>query len=136
MEIAALTSFLAPVLGSLLGDLADRAKAEFGDAVWAKAQKLWRKLQPKVAEDPEALAAAEKVAAAPEDRDLQADLTYFLKRIVEADPELKGELVRDWKEGPTVITATASGAGAVAIAGQSSGNQVSTRVNVPETPTE
>ena len=135
MEIAALTSFLAPLLGSLLGDLADRAKTTVGDALWAQAQKLWRRLQPKVEEDPETLAAAEKLAANPDDRDLQADLTYLLGRILAADPELKAELARDWEEARSTITAIATGPGSVAMAGQNTGNTVITG-NAPPPPSE
>jgi hypothetical protein len=94
MEIATLTAFLSPFLPTLLrlgGKAVDKATesaaGKFGDAAFAKAQAIWRKLSPKVEAKEAAKEAAIDVANNPSDR---AKLVFEvqLEKLLEQDDEL------------------------------------------------
>jgi hypothetical protein len=129
MEIAALTAFLAPLLGDLLGDLAGRAKTSVGDAVWEQGRKLWARLRPKVDDDAAAAAAAKQLAANPADPGAQARLTVLLSEILDANPDVKRALTEEWqaaRDAPATATAIASAERSVALAGHNVGNWINT----------
>jgi hypothetical protein len=92
---AVLVSLLAPFLRELLeGPL--RAAEDFagqaGSAAWKYAESIWRKLWPKLEERSAAQEAVHDVAADPDDKDAQGALRVQLKKLLEQDPGLAGEL--------------------------------------------
>jgi hypothetical protein len=93
MDIAALTSFLAPLLPALLrpGQQALEALSEqVGAGAAEKVRALWARLGPKVAERPGAEAAAAGVVAGEEE--WIPTLMLHLKKLLEADPALQAEV--------------------------------------------
>jgi hypothetical protein len=129
MDVSALATFLAPALPFLLGvgdDLAQRAKATLGEAVWENARRLWDRLRAKVDGDDAAKAAAEEVAARPEDPEARAAWTFLLRRMLAADPDLAAEVSRAWEDARAATIAVASGERAVALAGENQGNIIIT----------
>ena len=137
MDIAALANSLTTALVPLLPFLlkaGEKAAEETGKAVagqsleWAKS--LWIKLQPKVEAKPAALEAAQDVAHAPEDEDLQAALRVQLKKLLTEDQSLAEEVSRWLEQGKAAgITVTASGDGSVAIGGNVQGSTINTSVH-------
>lgn len=118
MDIAALTSFLAPLLPALLrpGQQAlETLSGQIGAGAAEKVRALWARLGPKVAERPGAEEAAAKVAAG-EER-WTGTLTLHLEELLDADPALKAEVAALFADavaaaGTTVI---AQGDRAVAV---------------------
>ncbi len=97
MDAATLTAFLAPVLPFLLkvgSKAAEGAMQQVGVDTWGKAKAVWEKLRPKVEEKEAAKEAAEDVAAAPDDEDLQAALRVQLKKILEKNEALAKEIAQ------------------------------------------
>ncbi len=93
MDIAVLTSFLAPLLPALLrpGQQAlETLSGQIGAAAAEKVRALWARLGPKVAERPGAEEAAVKVAAG-EER-WTGTLALHLEELLDADPALKAEV--------------------------------------------
>ena len=87
-------SFLAPFLPFLIkvGEQAsEEAGKQLGSDAWAKAKKIWEKLQPKVDNKPIQAAIAD-VVSQPEDADFQAALRVQLKKILNKDTDLSNEL--------------------------------------------
>jgi hypothetical protein len=123
MDIGALASSLTTALVPLLPYLlkaGEKAAEETGKAVaglsWEWAKSLWAKLKPEVEAKPAALEAAQNVANAPEDEDLQAALRVQLKKVLTEDQSLAEEVSRWLEQGKAVgITVTASGERSVAI---------------------
>src|ERR1700745_2619770 len=123
MDIGALASSLTTALVPLLPYLlkaGEKAAEETGKAVagqsleWAKS--LWTKLKPKVEAKPAALEAAQDVAHAPEDEDLQTALRVQLKKLLTEDQSLAEEVSRWLDQGKAAgIIVTASGEHSVAI---------------------
>jgi hypothetical protein len=134
MDIGALASSLTAALVPLLPYLlkaGEKAAEETGKAVagqsleWAKS--LWTKLKPKVEAKPAALEAAQDVAHAPEDEDLQAALRVQLKKLLTEDQSLAEEVSRWLEQGKAAgITVTASGERRVAIGGDVKGSTIVT----------
>jgi len=134
MDIGALASSLTAALVPLLPYLlkaGEKAAEETGKAVagqsleWAKS--LWTKLKPKVEAKPAALEAAQDVAHAPEDEDLQAALRVQLKKLLTEDQSLAEEVSRWLEQGKAAgITVTASGERSVAIGGDVKGSTIVT----------
>ena len=129
MEIAALTAFLAPLLGDLLRGVADRAKEGVTDAVWEQARKLWARLRPKVDANADAKAATDALADNPDDAEARATLTFLLRRMLDDDPELRAAVTADWQQ----ISAIASGDRSAALV-NSDNNIVITGDNVAPPP--
>lgn len=134
MDIGALASSLTAALVPLLPYLlkaGEKAAEETGKTVanqsleWAKT--LWTKLKPKVEAKPAALEAAQDVARAPEDEDLQAVLRVQLRKLLTEDQSLAEEVSR-WLEQCKAagITVTASGERSVAIGGNVKGSTIVT----------
>ena len=140
MEIAALTSFLAPLLPILLdaGERAANTIAEkFGDDVAGFARRLWDKLRNKVEEKDSAKEAAQDVAEHPDDDDRRAALRVQLTKILDEDPELLSELSTIWDEASRagavskVINVTVSGERAVGIGGNVANSTIVTGDGAP-----
>ena len=97
MDIALLVKILAPCLPFLMtmgNKAAEAASEKVGEDIWNKAKAIWAKLYPKVGAKPSAQEAAEDVAKAPEDEDLQASLRVQLKKILENDKPLAEEITK------------------------------------------
>ncbi|MEZ2240662.1 MULTISPECIES: hypothetical protein [unclassified Microcoleus] len=94
MDVSILVSFLAPFLPFLIkvGEQAsEEAGKQLGSDAWAKAKKIWEKLQPKVDNKPIQEAITD-VASQPEDADFQAALRVQLKKMLNQDTDLSNEL--------------------------------------------
>ena len=94
MDVSILVSFLAPFLPFLIkvGEQAsEEAGKQLGSDAWAKAKKIWEKLQPKVDNKPIQEAITD-VASQPEDADFQAALRVQLKKMLNQDIDLSKEL--------------------------------------------
>jgi len=134
MDISALASSLTTALGPLLPYLlkaGEKAAEETGKAVagqsWEWTKSLWTKLKPKVEAKPAALEAAQDVAHAPEDEDLQAALRVQLKKLLTEDQSLAEEVSRWLDQGKAAgIIVTASGERSVAIGGDIKGSTIVT----------
>jgi hypothetical protein len=106
---------------------ADRAGGEFGGAAFEHAKNLWGRLFPRVKERPQALEAAEEVAAAPDDPDAQAALRLQIRKLLEQDEALAGELKAMLEEAQRAgVSVTASGERSVAIGGDVTGSSITT----------
>ena len=130
MDITALASSVTAALVPLLPYLlkaGEKAAEETGKKVadqsleWGKS--LWSKLKPKVEAKPAALEAAQDVAHAPKDEDLQIALRVQLKKLLTEDQSLAEEVSRWLEQGNAV---TASGERSVAIGGDVKGSTIVT----------
>lgn len=119
MEIAALTSFLAPCLPILLR-AGDAAAAKVGAEALEYGKRLWAKLRPKVEAKPAAAEAAQDVAAAPEDPRALAALELQLEKLLAQDDELAAAVARVWDEA-RAAGVVAAGERSVAVGGDVSG---------------
>ena len=134
MDIGALASSLTTALVPLLPYLlkaGEKAAEETGKAVagqsWEWGKSLWTKLKPKVEAKPAVLEAAQDVAQAPEDEDLQAVLRVQLKKLLTEDQSLAKEVSRWLEQGKAAgITVTALGERSVAIGGDVKGSTIVT----------
>jgi len=123
---SSLTTALVPLLPYLL-KAGEKAAEETGKKAvdqsleWAKL--IWTKLKPGVEAKPAALEAAQDVAHAPEDKDLQATLRVQLKKLLTADQSLAEEVSRWLEQGKAAgNTVTVSGERNIAIGGDAKGN--------------
>jgi hypothetical protein len=134
MDIGALASSLTTALVPFLPFLlkaGEKAAEETGKAVtgqsleWAKS--LWIKLKPEVEAKPAALEAAQDVARAPEDEDLQAVLRVQLKKLLTEDQSLAEEVSRWLDQGKAAgINLSVSGDRNIAIGGSITGSTIVT----------
>lgn len=130
MDIGALASSLTTALVPLLPFLlkaGEKAAEETGKSVagqsWEWAKSLWTKLKPQVEAKPAALEAAQDVARAPEDEDLQAVLRVQLKKLLTEDQSLAEEVSRWLDQGKAAgNNVTVSGERNIAIGGDAKGN--------------
>jgi hypothetical protein len=130
VEVAALTAFLAPFLGSFLSAgreaLSDAAERG-GEAAVEHARAIWERLSGKVAERPEVQQAAQKLAGRPSSSRRQRALSEQIEQLLAEDPELAQELgtlfARAREAG---VVAVASGDRSAAIAGDVSGSVIIT----------
>ena len=103
MDIVALASSVTTVLGPLLPYLLKAGAEETGKAVagqsWEWAKLLWTKLKPTVEANPAALVAAQDVAQAPEDHELQTVLRVQLRKLLTEDQSLADEVSRWLEQG-------------------------------------
>src|SRR5215213_10822131 len=125
---SSVTTALVPLLPYLL-KAGEKAAEETGKAVagqsWEWAKSLWTKLKPKVEANPAALVAAQDVAQAPEDEELQTVLRVQLRKLLTEDQLLAEEVSRWLEQGKAAgITVTASGERSVAIGGDAKGNTI------------
>ena len=130
MDIGALASSLTTALVPFLPYLlkaGEKAAEETGKTVagqsWEWAKSLWTKLKPQVEAKPAALEAAQDVARAPEDEDLQVTLRVQLKKLLTEDESLAEEVSRWLEQGKAAgNTVTVSGERNIAIGGDAKGN--------------
>src|SRR5829696_9032978 len=123
MDIVALASSVTTALVPLLPYLlkaGEKAAEETGKAAagqsWEWAKSLWTKLKQNVEANPAALVAAQDVAQAPGDGDLQAVLRVQLKKLLAEDQSLAEEVSRWLEQGKAAgINVSATGARSVAI---------------------
>jgi len=129
VEIAALTSFLAPFLPYVVQagqKVAGKAADAIGDEAANYAQKLWDRLRPGVEQKPAAQEAVEEVAAHPEDEDALGALRIQLRKLLEEDQELAADLTKIWDEAKAANVVTASGERSVAVGRDVSGSTIIT----------
>jgi hypothetical protein len=136
LEIAALTAFLAPFLPTLVkaGEKAvEKAADAVSDEAFKYAKALWEKLRPGVDAKPAAKEAAEEVAARPDDEDAVAALRLQLRKLLEEDTKLAGDLAAIWQEAQAanVVQVTASGERSVAVGGDVTGSTIVTGDQTP-----
>lgn len=131
MDVVALTAFLAPLLPYLarIGKRAGEQVADaLGDEVIGFGQRIWDRLRGPVERDEAATEAVEAVAQHPDDEDFRTVLKVQLRKLLEGDPDLAGDVSRIWDEAvaagaPTIVTnVTASGSGSIAVGGDVSGS--------------
>lgn len=137
MEIAALTSFLAPFLPYVVQagqKVAGKAADAIGDEAANYAQKLWERLRPGVESKPAAQEAVEEVAANPEDEDALGALRIQLRKLLEEDEKLAAELTEIWQQAQAANVVTASGERSVAVGGNVSGSTIITGDQVQTDP--
>lgn len=119
-----------PLLTEAGKGAAKKVGEKTGEAVSDTARKIWDWLRPKAqASQPALLDAAHALATQGESRATRGSLELHLLELLEKEPALQGELQR--LLGPVAIqqnTATASGAGAVAVGGNVTGGSISTNV--------
>jgi hypothetical protein len=129
VEIAALASFLAPLLPYVVQagqKVAGRAADVLGEEAASYAERLWERLRPGVESKPAAKEAVEDVAKTPEDQDALASLRNQLKKLLEEDEALAADLTKIWGEARAANVVTASGERSVAVGGTVSGSQIIT----------
>lgn len=126
---ATLTTTLAPALPYILC-AAQSAVEKVGETLTetaiASAKSIWQKITK--TENPFLQRAAQDVAKAPSDADAKAALRLQIRKILEADPNLRADLekqVSTQNIGPQI--AQASGHGSVAITGGAFGNTITTQ---------
>jgi len=134
MDINALASSLTTALVPLLPYLlkaGEKAAEETGKKAvdqsleWAKS--IWTKLKPGVEAKPAALEAAQDVAQAPENEDLQVALRVQLKKLLTEDQSLAEEVSRWLQQGKAAgNTVTVSGERNIAIGGDAKGSTIVT----------
>ena len=127
---SSVTTALVPLLPYLL-KAGEKAAEETGKTVagqsWEWAKSLWTKLQPKVEAKPAALEAAQDVAEAPEDKDIQTTLRVQLKKLLTEDQSLAEEVSRWLEQGEAAgINISVSGERNVAIGGSITGSTIIT----------
>ena len=125
---ATLTTTLAPALPYILAaaqSAAETVGEKITETALAAAKSIWQKITK--TENPFLQQAAREVAKTPNDPDAQASLRLQIRKILEADPNLRAELEKQISTqniGPQ--TAHASGHGSVAITGGAFGNTITT----------
>ncbi|MGD1928949.1 MAG: hypothetical protein ACFB12_08555 [Leptolyngbyaceae cyanobacterium] len=105
MDIALVTAFLTPFLPHLLklggqatSTVTDVVSENFGEAAWAKAQRIWERLRPKVAEKEDLKVAATQVATKPDSTARQAVLQEELAVLLSEDPDLATAIAQIMEE--------------------------------------
>jgi len=131
IEVAALAALLGPALPFLTraGEhVMTQATQALGGEAWEHARRLWDRLHGPVAARPAAQEAADDVAADPQDAEARIALARQLRKILEGDPALAGDVERllgDARQAGVV----ASGARSVAIGGDVSNSAIVTGDN-------
>lgn len=130
MDVALLTTFLAPFLSAFItgGHAALEGVAERGGAAAVEhAQRLWERLRGRVAERPEAEAAALKVADRPQSSRRQRALRDQIELLLAEDPELAREVGTLWTQAQEAgVVVVASGDRSAAVGGSVSGSVIIT----------
>ena len=134
MDISALASSVTTALVPLLPYLlkaGEKAAEETGKTVagqsWEWAKSLWTKLKPKVEAKEAALEAAQDVAEAPGDEDLQVSFRVQLRKLLTEDQSLAEEVSRWLDQGRAAgINVSAIGERSVAIGGDVKSRTIAT----------
>ncbi len=134
MNTTQLAEVLAPLVPYLLAGGAALAKAalgqlgeRLGEEVWAGLQALVVKIQERARERPALQEALADARAQPQDKDALAALRLQLRKLLEAEPQLRAEAAR--MLAPVLSTGNttmAAGKGSVAIGGGVSGSIIVT----------
>lgn len=105
MDIALLATFLSPFLPHLvkLGGKAAEAVTEaisekFGEAAWAKAQKIWQRLSPKIEAKEDMKVATTQAVAKPDSQARQALFQEELEVLLNENPELADAIAKIMQE--------------------------------------
>ncbi len=121
MEIAALTSFLAPFLPYLLKagtPAAEEAGKLIGAEAWELAKALWKRLRPRLEENPTAEGTVHLAAERPDDTRARGAFELQLEMLLGRDHELREQVTRLWQEAEvtriTTVNISASGDRSVA----------------------
>jgi hypothetical protein len=125
-------STLAPALPFLLKGAEGASEAigkKIGEAAMSKAKMIWQWLKPKAEERPALLKAAKDIAAVPTDGKALTDLRDELTSLLASQPNLAAELHTMITATTQANTASASGAGAIAIGGSVSDSSLRTNVS-------
>jgi hypothetical protein len=126
VDVAALTSFLAPFLPSLVGGALEDAARRRGAEAWEHAKRLWGRLRGTVEERAGAAEAAADVAARPDDPRAVGALELQLEKVLDADPVLAADVRRLWEEAQRAGVVAAVGDRSVAVGGDVSGSVIVT----------
>lgn len=117
----ALVTVLGPHLPRLLelgGKVADGAAEKVGEKLVEGVGKLWEKLRDKFKQHPGLKSAAQDLAQAPADKDLEAALRVQLRKLLASDPTFANEMATLLKSsGGTHIEQHVSGQGHIVSAG-------------------
>ena len=134
MDVTQLAEGLAPLVPHLLAGGATLAKAalgqlgeRLGEEVWEGLQALVAKIRERAQERPGLHEALDDARAQPQDKDALAALRLQLRKLLEADPQLRDKAARVL--APVISagnTPMASGKGSVAISGNVSGSIIVT----------
>lgn len=118
---AALVTVLGPHLPTLLGlggKVAGGAAEKVGEKLVEGVGKLWERLRGRVEAQPALKSAAQDLAQAPTDKDLEAALRVQLRKLLESDPAFANEIAVLLKStGGIHIEQNVSGQGNVVGAG-------------------
>ena len=105
MDIALLTTFLSPFLPHLLklggeatAKVTETVSEKFGEAAWAKAQKIWTKLQPKLEEHEDLNIAAKQAATKPDSKARQDFFQEELETLLTNNPDLEKAIAQIMNE--------------------------------------
>lgn len=105
MDITLLAAFLSPLLpylmelgGTAAETVTEAVSEKFGEATWAKAQKVWQHLNPKVEEKRDIKIAAIQVASKPDSKARQAVFQEELETLLKDNPELAEAIARIMQE--------------------------------------
>lgn len=131
VDVVALGALLGPALPFLTraGEhVASQAAEMLGGHVWEHAQRLWDRLAGAVDARPAAREAVEDVAADPRDGEAVVALVRQLRKILENDPALAGEVEQLLGEARQA-GAVASGTRSVAVGGSVSHSAIVTGDN-------
>lgn len=99
----AFASLLAPALPHLMQggqDLVAQAGKELSHDSFQKLKKLWKRLSPRIEEDPSTKKVVEAVARKSDDGTAQGALQFHLREILAADSELARDVLRFVEELP------------------------------------
>lgn len=131
VDVAALAALVGPALPFLMraGEgVTTQAGQVLGREAWEHAQRLWERLSGAVAARPAAQEAAVDVATEPQDAEAGVALVRQLRKILESDPALAGEVERLLGEARQAGV-VASGARSVAVGGSISDSAIVTGDN-------
>lgn len=126
---ASISTALGPYLPYLVKageSVASSAGEKFGGELWERARAFWYRLRPTLEAKPAALQAASDAADAPDDADALAAFRFQLKKLLEENPSLAGELQPEMEQLRAYIHVEATGVRSVAIGGNFSGGVINT----------
>jgi hypothetical protein len=128
--IAALAPFI-PYLARVGESSAESAGRQLGADAWEHALALWDRLGGRLEERPAALEAVQDAARAPDDDDARAALRLQVRKLLEGDEALAGELRHLLDERPPSVAVTASGERSIAVGRDVTDSSLSTGDQAP-----
>ncbi|MGG6297877.1 hypothetical protein ACQ4M4_26080 [Leptolyngbya sp. AN02str] len=101
MDVALIVSLLSPFMPKLLelggqaaANITDVVSEKVGEAAWEKAQQVWKKLRPKVEENPDLKVATEQLATKPDSTARQAVFQEELETVLTENPDLAAAIAQ------------------------------------------